>query len=190
MLELLAGEHKDRDLPYWVRIANGEPVDWHEVFEPWEATVDWPGCTRWPELVDAFPDVPVLLNKRDFDSWYTSCENTLLAVRNAALAGELANDANRTPPPPELWDAVEKLIWEGDFQGRFEDKEWMRQMFEERNRAIRERVPTDRLIVWNLGVDGWEPLAEALGVPVQKIPFPRLHDTDAFRAEFGLRPLA
>jgi hypothetical protein len=190
MLELLGGENKDRDLPYWVRIANGEPVDWREVFKGWKATVDWPGCTRWEELIDAFPDVPVLLNKRDFDPWYASCENTLLAVRNAALAGELADDANRTPPPPELWDAIDSLIWDGDFQGRFEDKDWMRRMYDERNRAIRERVPADRLIVWELGVDGWGPLADALGVPVPTIPFPHLHDTDAFRAEFGLPPLA
>jgi hypothetical protein len=51
-------------------------------------------------------------------------------------------------------------------------------------------VPPDRLIVWELGVDGWEPLADALGVEAPDKPFPRLHDTAEFRSEFGLPALA
>ncbi len=85
---------------------------------------------------------------------------------------------------------IEKLIWEGDFQGRFEDKEWVRSMYTQRIETIKARVPSDRLIVWELGVDGWEPLADALGVPVPDEPFPRLHDTNEFRTEFGLPALA
>ncbi|HEU0024424.1 MAG TPA: sulfotransferase, partial [Thermoleophilaceae bacterium] len=32
MIDLIMGENKERDLPYWVKIGAGEPVDWHEVF--------------------------------------------------------------------------------------------------------------------------------------------------------------
>ena len=99
-----------RDLAHWIKIANDEPVDWHEVFEPWEATVDWPAASRWEELIEAFPDVPVLLNYRDFDGFYKSCQNTILAVKEAAMAGELQQDANRDGPSPELWGVIEKLI--------------------------------------------------------------------------------
>jgi hypothetical protein len=35
MIDLIVGENRDRDLPYWIKIAENEPVDWHEVFEPW-----------------------------------------------------------------------------------------------------------------------------------------------------------
>ena len=56
MLDLIDGENQSRDLPNWVRIANGETVDWHEVFAGWQSTVDWPACTLWRELVDAFPE--------------------------------------------------------------------------------------------------------------------------------------
>jgi hypothetical protein len=170
MIDLITGENRDRDLPYWVKIANNEPVDWHEVFEPWEATVDWPAASRWEQLIEAFPDAPVLLNYRDFDGWYKSVENTILAVKQAAMAGELPEDANREGPSPELWGAIEKLIWQGDFQRKFQDRGWTRQM-------------------WELGTDGWEPICEALGVEVPHKPFPRLHDTNEFRTEFGLEPL-
>ncbi|HEY6781542.1 MAG TPA: sulfotransferase [Thermoleophilaceae bacterium] len=190
MIDLIMGENKEQDLQHWIRVANGEPIDWQEVFDGWEATVDWPACSRWEELIDAFPDAPVLLNHRDFDGFYKSVQNTILAVKLAARAGELQQDANREQPAPELWGVIEKLIWEGDFQGRFEDKEWVRSMYTQRIETIKARVPSDRLIVWELGVDGWEPLADALGVPVPDEPFPRLHDTNEFRTEFGLPALA
>jgi hypothetical protein len=189
MIDLIMGENRERDLAYWKKIADGEPVDWHEVFDGWEATVDWPAAARWREIVDAFPDVPVLLNYRDFDGFYKSCQNTILAVKQAAMAGELEQDANREPPSPVLWEVIEKLIWQGDFQGRFEDKDWVRQMYYARIEEIKDYVSADRLIVWELGKDGWEPLADALGVPVPDEPFPHLHDTNEFRAEFGLQPV-
>ena len=189
MIDLIMGENKERDLEYWIQIADGEPVDWDEVFEPWEATVDWPAASKWREMVDAFPDVPVLLNVREFDGFYKSCENTILAVKEAAMAGELTEDANREQPAPELWQAIEKLIWQGDFQGRFKDKEWVRQMYYERIETIKSEVPADRLVYWELG-DGWDKLADALGVDVPDTPFPHLHDTNEFRTEFGLPALA
>jgi hypothetical protein len=189
MIDLIMGENRERDLPKWQKVADGEQVDWQDVFDGWEATVDWPGCTRWREVVAAFPDAPVLLNYRDFDGFYKSCQNTILAVKQAAMAGELTPDASREPPSPILWEVIEKLIWQGDFQGRFDDREWVRQMYYDRIETIKNEVPSDRLIVWELGKDGWEPLADALGAPVPDEPFPHLHDTNEFRAEFGLAPV-
>jgi hypothetical protein len=189
MIDLIMGENKERDLPKWQKVADGGPVDWEDVFDGWEATVDWPGCTRWREIVATFPDAPVLLNHRDFDGFYKSCQNTILAVKQAAMAGELEPDSNREPPSPILWEVIEKMIWQGDFQGRFEDKDWVREMYYDRIETIKREIPSDRLIVWELGKDGWGPLADALGVPTPDEPFPHLHDTNEFRAEFGLAPV-
>ncbi len=189
MIDLITGENKARDLDQWVKVANDEPVDWTEVFDGWEATVDWPAATKWREIAAAFPDVPVLLNVRDFDGFYKSCANTIMAVKEAAAAGELEQDASREPPAPELWGVIDKLIWEGDFQGRFKDKEWAREMYWDRVETIKREIPADRLVYWELG-DGWEPLADALGVEAPDKPFPHLHDTNEFRAEFGLPALA
>jgi hypothetical protein len=97
------------------------------------------------------------------------------------MAGELPEDANREGPSPALWGAIEKLIWQGDFQGRFDDVDWMRQMYDDRIETIKNTVPAERLTVWERGQDGWEPICEALGVEVPDKPFPRLHDTNEFR---------
>ena len=188
MIDLLTGERQERDLASWARVAGGGRPDWDAVFDGWESTVDWPACSYWHELVDAFPDSPVLLNVRDFDGWYRSCSNTIFAVRQAALAGELPEETERPAPPPVLWEIVDKVIWEGDFQGRFQDRDWMEQMYADRIETIRREVPSDRLTVWEIG-DGWQPLADMLGVEAPDEPFPRLHDTDDFRTQMGLAPV-
>jgi len=188
MIDLIVGERRERDLPYWTQIADGKQVDWSVVFDGWSSTVDWPACSRWEELIEAFPEAPVLLNIRDFDPFYESCKNTILAVKEAALAGTIQPDANRVPPSPALWEVIEKLIWQGDFEGRFKDKEWVREMYYQRIETIKATVPAERLTVWELG-DGWQPLADMLGVEAPAEEFPRLHDTNEFRAEFGLPPV-
>jgi hypothetical protein len=66
----------------------------------------------------------------------------------------------------------------------------MRQMYAERIETVKRTVSPDRLVVWELGTDGWEPIANALGVEAPDKPFPRLHDTNEFRTEFGLEPVA
>jgi len=188
MIDLIVGEERDALIPKWVDVADGQP-DWQDVFDGFEATVDWPAAARWREICDAFPDAPVLLNVRPFEPWYKSMENTIRAAK-VTPPEELQQDANRPLPNPLLWQVIDRLIWEGDFQGRFEDKAWVREMYDARIAEIKATIPPERLTVWELGVDGWEPLAEMLGVDVPDEPFPRLHDTAEFRSEFGLPTLA
>ena len=188
MIDLIMGERREHDLPYWIDVAAGNPVDWRELFDGWEATVDWPGAACWREMCAAFPEAKVLLNVREFEGWYASVANTIRAAK-LAPPGSLAQDANRPPPNPALWGVIDALVWEGDFKGRFEDKAWVREMYDARIEEIRATIAPERLTVWTLGEDGWEPLAEMLGVEVPDEPFPRLHDTAEFRSEFGLPAL-
>ncbi|MBA3359294.1 MAG: sulfotransferase family protein [Thermoleophilaceae bacterium] len=178
-------------IPPWQEAAIEGNVDFDKMFEGFESTIDWPGCTYWKDLIDYYPDALVLLNYRDFDGWYKSVNNTIVAVRKASMAGELKPDANRPPPPPELWQVIGKLIYEVDFQGNVEDEAWMRDMYYARIEEIKATVPAERLIEFNLeDSPGWEPLTEKLGVEAPDKEFPHLHDTEEFRAEFGLPPLA
>ena len=188
MIDLIVGEDREALIPKWVDVAEGQP-DWQDVFDGFESTVDWPAAARWREICAAFPDAPVLLNVRDFEPWYRSMENTIRAAK-VTPPEQLRHDANRPLPNPLLWQVIDRLIWEGDFQGRFEDKAWVREMYDARVAEIKATIPPERLTVWELGVDGWEPLAAMLGVEVPDEPFPRLHDTAEFRSEFGLPALA
>jgi hypothetical protein len=182
MQELRSGDQAER----WKPVADGAAVDWQEIFAGWQATVDWPACSRWREVCAAFPDAAVLLNYRDFDGFYRSCERTIWAVRQAARAGTLGPRPDGLVPPAAFRHVIETLIWQQDFQDRFEDRAWVERMYDERIAAIRSEISVDRLTEWRLGHDGWEPLARALGVPVPDEPFPHLHDTDEFRVQAGL----
>src|SRR5262245_39057269 len=77
----------------WAAAAKGELSDWSDLLGGYEATTDWPGCTFWRELMDAYPEAKVLLNVRDPERWYTSVENSFLAMRRQLPEGE-------SPIPP------------------------------------------------------------------------------------------
>ena len=41
---------------HWQAIANGDPVDWDQVFAGYTAQIDWPGAHVWRELAAQFPE--------------------------------------------------------------------------------------------------------------------------------------
>ena len=78
---------------------------------------------------------------------------------------------------------VDRLIWDGMFQGRFEDKAFAIEVFNRHNEQVRRDVPPDRLLVFDVR-EGWEPLCAFLGVPVPEgKPFPHVNDTAQFRSQ-------
>jgi len=186
MVEVLWGDTSRLGL--WQAAANGEEVDWKRVFDGFESTVDWPGCTFWELLMEVFPDAKVLLTVRDPEAWYESARNTIYASLIAGQKGEL-KEGNEEPPSPEAFQMIASLIWQGTFHGKFEDKAYAIAKFEEHNEAVKSRVPPERLVVHEVK-EGWKPLAEMLGVPEPQSEFPRLNDKVAFREMVGLPALA
>jgi hypothetical protein len=76
---------------------------------------------------------------------------------------------------------ITNLAWEGLFSGKFEDRQYAIEVFNQLNEDVKERVPAERLLVYDVK-EGWEPLCEFLGVEVPEgKPFPHLNDTEAFR---------
>jgi len=70
-------------LPAWQAAVDGDPVDWEQVFEGWDSTVDWPACTFWEQIWQAFPDAKILLSVRDPERWYASCLKSIHASAQA-----------------------------------------------------------------------------------------------------------
>jgi hypothetical protein len=75
---------------------------------------------------------------------------------------------------------IEEIVWERDLDGRFEDREYAIETFERHNEEVEQRVPTDKLLVYEVK-EGWGPLCEFLGVEVPDKPFPHLNDGAVFR---------
>jgi hypothetical protein len=72
---------------------------------------------------------------------------------------------------------------------RIEDPDWVVEVFEEHNEDVKRTVPADRLVVYEIG-QGWDPLADMLGVEAPDEPFPHLNDTESFRQMFGMPAVA
>ncbi len=171
MIDLLAGNQDLAQTFYDAKL--GKPVDWASELADWDATVDWPGCTFYKELMATFPDARVILNVRDPESWYKSMNDTIYAA--AMSFGDMPEMRER--PATKM---IQTIVWEGDLEGRFADKQRALEIFDQHNREVREYVPSERLLVFDVK-QGWEPLCTFLGVDVPQQPFPHANDTESFR---------
>jgi hypothetical protein len=75
---------------------------------------------------------------------------------------------------------INTLVWQGTFNGNFEDKADAIAIFNQHIENVKKRVPPDKLLVYNVK-QGWEPLCTFLGiqVPPDK-PFPHLNERTSF----------
>jgi len=167
---------------FWEAAWRGETVDWDEVLGSYEATVDWPGCAFYGELMEKYPDAKVLLSVRDPEQWYESTRNTVYKLtklisrspfsRISLALLSLLKFGMFTIRPLQL---VEEIAGQGTFEGRFEDKRYAIEVFNQHNEEVNRRVPKERLLVYEVK-EGWGPLCEFLGVEEPDEPFPRLND--------------
>lgn len=175
--------HADR----WNAAAIGGRVEWENLLGDYAATVDWPGCSFYEELMEAYPEARVLLSVRDPERWYESTSNTIYNIRRLTTSSKFFALVGRLNPRiTRVARMVNNLIWEGTFDGRFEDKQYAIEVFNRHNEEVKERVPKDRLLVYEVK-EGWEPLCDFLGVEVPETPFPHLNDSDSFRRMFVRR---
>lgn len=155
--------------------------DWEELLGDYAATVDWPGCSFYEELMAVYPEAKVLLSVRDPVRWYESVSSTIYNIRRITASSKFfAAIGKLNPRITRITRMVNNLIWDGAFDGRFEDKQYAIEVFERHNEKVKERVPKDRLLVYEVR-EGWGPLCEFLGVEVPDAPFPHLNDADSFR---------
>jgi hypothetical protein len=175
-------EHPEH-VPVWESAARGERVDWDRLLAGYRATVDWPGTTFYEQLMQAYPEAKVILTVRDPDRWYDSARTTIYGVVSATTSPFFRLLAAVVPPVGRFQRAqhmIDAVVWRGTFHDTFEDREYAIHTFQEWNRGVRERVPADRLLVYEI-TEGWAPLCEFLDKPVPDTPFPHLNDGESFR---------
>jgi hypothetical protein len=170
---------------FWEAARRGERVDWEGFFAGYGLAVDWPAFSFYGELMEAFPEAPVILTVRDPGRWYESVRSTIYGIHKLsagpapvrlafALAGLFA------PAVTGIARLADAILWDGLFDGRFEDRSYAIEMFHRHNEEVRRRVPPERLLVYDVK-EGWAPLCDFLGVEVPDEPFPHLNHTREMR---------
>jgi hypothetical protein len=169
----------------WYNASLKKNVDWDNVFNGYQATVDWPGCSFYKELHEKYPDAKVILTVRDPDEWYTSTYETIYAmskVKRQVITWLFPNVRN-------MKRMIFGVIWDGTFKGKFEDKEYAKTIFQQHTEEVERTIPKEKLLIYEI-TEGWEPLCKFLDVTVPEgEPFPRVNDTESMKKLLRKRQL-
>lgn len=170
MLEVF--QHPEQ-LPKLQAALDGAPLaEWSSVLDGYVAAVDWPMCRWYAELAEANPDALVLLSVRESaDAWWTSASNTIFKA-----IPEIATDD---------WSRWAIQLIDGHI-GSHTDAAVAKAGYERHNAEVRSTIPKSRLLEWK-PTDGWDPLCDALGVPVPDEPFPVTNTTEEFNSRMSPR---
>ncbi len=160
---------------YWRKVLQdeqqGKLPNWDEAYAEYNSGVDWPTAYYWRQLADYYPNAKILLTLRDADSWYESTANTILKV------------IKKLSDPDSIGL---KMISEGVFHNRLEDRDYTIALYEKHNAEVRAAFPPERLLEYNLG-DGWESLCKFLELPVPNESYPQSNASDEFHEFFDQR---
>lgn len=129
-----------------------------------EAVTDQPCALFAPELIQAYPEAKVVLNRRDVGSWYRSMCDSFLTVIHSAVRAYVFIWFD----PDLYWNArygadVFVSFFHQDIRRH---AKWV---YEDHSAKVRGYVPPERLLEWTIG-DGWEPLCRYLLSPLYLVP--------------------
>jgi hypothetical protein len=123
--------------------------------------VDWPGAAFYKDLTQRYLQARVILTVRDPDRWYDSARNTIFDLQGTEI-----------PRAPRM--AMELASQRGFDAADVEDRGGMIEAFNRWNEEVKEVVPAERLLVYEVK-EGWKPLCDFLEVDAPKgKPFPTL----------------
>jgi hypothetical protein len=182
MVEVLKNPHNRSHLKFWCRVANspaGASHNWEQVFSNYSATLDFPACCVWRELMAAYPDAKVLLtlHPRGAEAWY---ESALATVYRTETMWQYQVIAWFIPFGRRLVGMTHKLIWQRTLAGTMANRLRAIERYRQHIAEVKAAVPAERLLVFSAD-QGWKPLCDFVEMPVPDVPFPRVND----RAEFG-----
>ena len=167
----------------WLDIAQGRPARWNDIFSGYRSIASFPAWALYEKMLAQFPGARVVLTVRDREQWFDDIS-----------AGDYA--AFKADPRWLFWFSPVKrvmrkledlLILERKYHHRLHDKQYAMRIFEQHIQEVREAVPADRLLIFDVN-QGWGPLCDFLGVAVPvDMPFPRLNDIASVRARLRSR---
>lgn len=152
--------------PYWDDVTDGKTINWKELFHGYQALADVPCITFMDKIIEAFPKAKVILNTREFESWYESAKEVLFDRRyvwNKSYPHTIKSD-------DYYLDVV--------LEGKYHDKEYMRNYFTSYYEKIKSLVPPEQLLTDYEVKHGWEPICKFLGLEVPNEPFPKTNDRE------------
>lgn len=167
---------RTEDVAFWVPAYEakwrGETLgtaDFDTVLGDCEAVTDYPAAGFGVELLAAYPNAKVVVNRRrDMDAWHKSVGDTIMKIFHNRL---LRTCSWFNSSLFWLW-RLHELSWEKPIEGNW-DKNGKRFAVDHYNSIEQAlKAQSREYIDWYVE-EGWEPLCKFLDKPVPETPFPR-----------------
>ena len=156
-------------VPLWSAAAAGQ-AEWSRIYSGYQSAVDWPTACFFRELANEYPEAKFVLTQRDPERWADSFGATIYKL----LAGK-----DEAPEEMRAWlEMASDVIAKTGFPPGL-DRDELVQAFNSHNDAVKEAIPADRLLVFEVK-QGWAPLCDFVGVPVPDMDFPRTNHREEF----------
>ena len=182
MKELLV---KPDNLHYWLTLDETGTTDWDNLYDGYQATVDFPGYPYYKEHMLRYPDAKVILTVRDFESCHKSAYSTVWQAgpqtvpEKLKMMYRLITDSN-IRKVIKCIKMVKRVLWAEQFQGRFLEKDFAEKVWNKHIEDVKAHVPEDKLLVYDVR-DGWGPLCAFLELPEPSEPLPHLNKNENFK---------
>jgi len=162
----------------WVKIfeRGGTAEDFRRMYENIDVVTDTPMCHFWEEILEAFPDVKIILTqRRNEHEWVKSMSNQFAANSTPLLKLLMM----LSPSCRKFTQWMDKLSvatcstrivrpWIGS---SYINEMICRQRYRQHNNYVLTKAPRDQLLVYEFK-QGWEPLCKFLDKPIPDQPFP------------------
>lgn len=166
--------------------------DYKNAFYDVDGITDGPFVFHWREILEAFPDVKVVLTVRDnSEAWFKSVQNMatiskrdLVYIKHEWMTRLFL--WNRFCPLFRISCKVGEYILRKSagcawgFQDL--DRQTAVECHEMHNADVIKHCPSDKLLVFNCK-DGWQPLCDFLNKEIPDSPFPHNNINHSFAAE-------
>lgn len=176
MTDILFHPVHRKGIDFWGEVADGAPGsqhDWERVFAGFRATVDYPGCAVWRELMVAYPQAKVLLtlHPKGPEAWYDSTIESIYGGTGLESSSEFGTTFNHM---------IDELVWHRLLEDTMDHREQAIARYKSHIAEVQAEVPADRLLTFSAD-QGWGPLCGFLGVPVPDEPFPRANNREVIK---------
>jgi len=183
------------DLQSWARAASGEATVEDvaaRVLRGYRATTDFPACLHYKELLRLNPRAKVVLTSRDAEEWYASASETIFAFERElgdtfVLRWLLRGLELALPFEAFARGRLMEAAWIVPAFGgspRLSDRDHCIAVYNSHVEEVRRVVPPERLLCFDVKVDGWEKLCSFLEKPVPNTPFPVSKERAVFQRKF------
>jgi hypothetical protein len=155
-----------------------------------QAVVDLPTALYYEKLIEKYPDCKFILTTReDSEAWFRSFKTMIVrSTESMRLPGSHSLKHVSQLSVYLRWlnamvsqniDYLGAPIWNSVPPP---DKKEAIATYENHNRAVRDRIPTEKLLEYNIK-DGWAPLCEFLDISeCPSSPFPKSNSLASLRA--------